>query len=329
MEPPVLVKNTLGKRRHLSRVATADGHFVVLAIDHRDNLLQKLNQHAPAPLFDTAFASFKHGVLTALTPFASGLLVDPAYGIARGVADETIPGSVGLLAPLEVTDYSLHPSERDLALIPNWSIGKMKRLGCDGVKMLLPFHPEAATAAEKIARVEEIVIECDRLDIPYFLEPIAYSLDPAQALPNAELRDVVVEMARTFSAMGVDVLKMQFPVDAKQSTDIDEWRAACEALNAACDVPWALLSAGVDFETFAQQAEVACQAGSSGVIVGRAVWAEAVALQGEARVRFLSETATQRMRDLGDVCAQHATPWFDRVEAPNTAVDWYIGYGDL
>ncbi len=319
---------TLGKRRHLSRVATPDGHFVVLAIDHRDNLLEKLNQHAPQPLTDGAFTAFKSQVLAALTPYASGVLVDPAYGMPQPLTDGTIGGGTGLLAPLEVTDYSLHPSQRDLELIPDWSIAKMKRLGCDGVKMLLPFHPGADNTA-KLERVEAVIDECAHLDIPYFLEPIAYSLNPEKSLPNAELLDIVVEMARGFSAMGVDVLKMQFPVDAKQSTDLDEWQAACKALDAACEVPWALLSAGVDFDTFLQQAAVACQAGASGVIVGRAVWAEAVTLHGSDRTDFLYTTAIERMQALAEVCQQYATPWQNRVTTTVPDVDWYERYTEL
>lgn len=321
---------TAGKRRHLARVATANGHFVVLAIDHRANLRAKLDQHAAQPLDDAAFAAFKHDVLAALIPHSSGVLIDPAFGIAPTLSDHTLTGRTGLLAPLEVTDYTLHPSQRDLALIPDWSIGKMKRLGCDGVKLLLPYHPDAPNAHAKRAAVTQIVAECTRLDLPFFLEPIAYSRDPDLPLSNAELRQVVVNMAQTFSTMGVDILKMQFPVDAAQSRDLDEWRSACEALNTACgQVPWALLSAGVDFDTFAQQAEIACTAGASGVIVGRAVWTEAITHTGDDRAAFLTETAPARMQRLATICADHATAWHDRTPLHPLSADWYTTYSTL
>jgi len=142
-------------------------------------------------------------------------------------------------------------------------------------------------------------------------------------LSTAELLDVVLEMATTFSAMGVDVLKMQFPVDAKQSNDENEWLSACKKLDEACNVPWALLSAGVTYDTFERQAKVACSAGASGVIVGRAVWAEAVDLQGDARVKFLRTTAKHRMGTLAQICADHAQPWFERVATPDNHVSWY------
>ncbi|MGV2434686.1 MAG UNVERIFIED_CONTAM: hypothetical protein LVT10_07200 [Anaerolineae bacterium] len=64
-------------------------------------------------------------------------------------------------------------------------------------------------------------------------------------------------------------------------------------------MPWALLSAGASFEIFLRQAEMACQHGASGVIVGRAVWAEAVKLPPQERISFLQTTGAQRNATIG------------------------------
>lgn len=317
---------TLGKFRHLSRSTTANGHFVIMAIDHRTNLLTSLNCHAPTPLTDAEFVAFKQGVIRALAPHASAVLTDPAYGIAEGITSGTINGQLGLLAPVEVTDYDLHPSQRQMEFIPNWSVKKIKMVGGDGVKLLLPYHPEADTVQEKYTTVRQIVDDCATYDIPFFLEPIPYSLDPNSTLPNDELLQISVEMCKTFSAMDVDILKLPFPVDHKQGADEEEWRAACEQVNAACSVPWALLSGGSDYATFARQVEIACQAGASGVIVGRAVWSEAVEFQGTAREIFLAGKAVDRMRQLAEICQENATAWYERVKIPDTEIDWFNDY---
>ena len=317
---------SIGKYRHLGRATTAEGHFVVMAIDHRTNLRQKLDQHAPQPLADEQFVRFKQQVIAALAPHSSAVLTDPAYGIGRGVATGALPGSLGLLAPVEVTDYSQHPSQRTVEFIPAWSVAKIKRMGGDGVKLLLPYHPEDSTTAEKHILVQQIVSECARHDLPFYLEPIPYSPNPGQPLPNDERLAINVQMCRTFSEMGVDVLKLPFPLDAAQSADVGAWRAACNQVDAACTVPWALLSAGVDFETFLRQSEIACQAGASGVIVGRAVWGEATRQTREARQHFLAETAATRMRQLAAVCAQHAMPWQVHTPPPDDRLDWYERY---
>jgi tagatose 1,6-diphosphate aldolase len=316
----------LGKYHHLRRCSTDRGHFIILAIDHRANLLAGLNKHAAQPFTDADFGAFKQTVIAALAPEASGVLVDPAYGIGAGIAAGHLDGHRGLLSPIEVTDYDLHPSQRSVNFIPGWSVEKIKKVGGDGVKLLLPYHPDAETAAERRAIVAQIVEDCAQQDIPFFLEPIAYSLDPARALSNTELEHVVVDMAQVFSAMRVDVLKLQFPLDVTQDEDREHWRVACRAVDAACTVPWALLSAGVDYTTFAEQARIACEAGASGVIVGRAVWTEAVALHGPALDQFVTETARDRMRELASICAAHASPWTGRVPVPDPALDWYIDY---
>jgi tagatose 1,6-diphosphate aldolase len=296
---------SLGKMRHLARCITPDGRFLILAIDHRANLRDELQKQSAAPLTDADITAFKQAVTRALLPYASGLLTDPTYGITEGILSGVIDARKGLLAPLEVTDYSLHPSERDVNFIPDWSVEHIKRVGGDGVKLLLYYHPDAPTAAIKRTHVERIVAECAKWEIPFFLEPIAYSLDPQKSLSNAELLDVSIEMAKLFSGMDVDILKMSFPVDVKQSHDVAVWRDACERLHEACgQTPWALLSGGVSYATFAQQARVACAAGAQGVIVGRAVWADAIPLKGSEREEFLEGIAAGRMRQLDTITAQ-------------------------
>ncbi len=317
---------SMGKFRHLSRASTADGHFLIMAIDHRINLLDQLNEFASTPLTDNEFTAFKQTVIQAAAPYTSAILTDPAYGMAEGIISQNLHGQMGLLAPLEVTNYDLHPSEREMQCIPHWSVKKIKMVGGDGVKLLLPYHPEADNVQAKHDFVQHIIEDCTTYDIPFYLEPIPYALNPQQKLSNAELLQISVEMCETFSAMGVDILKLSFPVDPQQSTDETEWLQACEAIDQACTVPWALLSGGVDFDTFLRQSEIACQAGASGVIVGRAVWAEAIELQGIARSQFLTQTAPQRLQALAEVCANYAHAWHTQIQIPTATTNWYESY---
>src|SRR5687768_18184581 len=48
-----------------------------------------------------------------------------------------------------------------------------------------------------------------------------------------------------------------------------------------------LFRSAVDYETFLRQVIVACNAGASGIAVGRAVWKEAVTMNAEERSKFL------------------------------------------
>src|SRR4051812_16863981 len=129
---------TPGKYRHLSQCSSAVGHFSVLAIDHRGNLLSSLNKQSPHPLTDAEFAGFKGQVMRHLLPESTAVLTDPDYGFGAAIGE-----SAGLIAPLEVTDYDLHPSHRSTNFIEGWSVEKIKRVGGSGAKLLLYYHPEA------------------------------------------------------------------------------------------------------------------------------------------------------------------------------------------
>lgn len=317
---------TLGKYRHLTQSSTSAGHFVVIAIDHRANLLTALNKHSPTQFTDREFSQFKLQVISNLLSLSSAVLTDPSYGIGPGIVSGTIAGQVGLLAPLEVTNYDIHPSQRMTQFIDAWSVEKIKRIGGTGVKLLLYYHPDDFVASEKRDLVSQVVEQCQRFDIPLFLEPIAYSLDMRHPLSNDEFRQVVIESARTFSASGADILKLEFPVNPAQEPDETLWGEACRELNTVCSVPWTILSAGTNYETFRRQAIVACQSGASGIIVGRSVWNEAVELQGKERDEFLAVVARQRLEDLGEICQKYARDWRSRIRLPEIAANWYEHY---
>ena len=301
----------LAIERHLSQCAGETGVFTVLAIDHRANLAEDMATARGRPASRQDLLTFKRAAIQGLADSYSAVLADPDYGFP---AMEDMPGNpereLGLLAPLEVTDYSAHPSRRETKFIENWGVEEIVRCGGHGAKLLLFFHPEARRAAAQTELVDRIGAQCRACNLPFFLEPVACSLDPDQTLSNEERAWVTVETARHFSQRSVDVLKVPFPLnpDADPST----WKPALRDLDEACAVPWTLLSGGVPFELFYKQAAAACRAGASGVIAGRAVWGEGVALEGDKLWRFMRTTARKRMGILAKVCTRHGTPWHAR-----------------
>lgn len=312
----------IGTYRRLMQCSDAAGAFVVLALDHRDNLIAELQKHQVEPVTYADVVAFKTSVCQHLSDQSSAVLTDPDYGMP-GIIAGAIPGRVGLIAPLEVTDYSLHMSQRQPRLIPGWDVEKLVRAGFSAAKLLLYYHPESADAQLKTDLVDQIVAQCHAAQIPLFLEPLVYSLDPARSLSNDERRQLVVATTQHFSARGVTILKLEFPLNVAETPDETAWLAALHQVNQASQVPWTLLSGGIAFETFLRQATLACQAGASGVMVGRAVWAEATALRGAEREHFLRTTARERMIALQAAC-QQAIPWTQQHHAPPVTENWYL-----
>src|SRR5436190_18760036 len=103
--------SSVGVYRGLTQCSDARGTFNVLAIDHRNNLVAELQKHQPTKVDYQTVVDFKTSVIRHLTLGASAVLTDPDYGFPA-MLDGALPGYVGLIAPLEVTDYSPHPSKR-------------------------------------------------------------------------------------------------------------------------------------------------------------------------------------------------------------------------
>jgi tagatose 1,6-diphosphate aldolase len=323
---------SVGRRRSLQATSTGQGLFTILAFDHRGSLRRALRPKAPDTVPYADVVSFKLEVLGALAPHASGVLLDPIYGAAQAVVADDLPGQVGLLVAVEETGYAGDTTARRSNILPGWGVAQIKRMGAAAVKLLVYYHPgagEATAAQEELVR--QVASECHQQDIALFLEPVSYSVNPDVPKSSAAFAQdrarVVVEIARRLGPLGADVLKLEFPVDVVHEPDEAAWRSACRRVSEASPVPWALLSAGVDFDTFQRQVEVACQEGASGYLAGRAVWKEAVGLAGEARARFLREEAARRLDLLAAIADREGRPWTEFYPRQSVPESWYQTYG--
>jgi len=318
-----------GLRRGLDACASPRGVFTVLALDHRQNLRREIRPDDPDSVTIDEMAELKRDVLRGLAGRVSGVLLDPEFGAPRAVADGSLPGSVGLIVAIEATGYDGPPTARRSRVLDGWSVAKAKRMGASAAKLLVYYHPDSPTADEQETLVADVAGECRRFDLPLFLEPITHSIDASKpTLTGEDRRRVVIETVRRLTAVGGDILKVEFPYDASV-TDRARWEDACTELDEASPVPWVLLSGGVDDATFERQVEVACQAGASGVLVGRSVWAEVARLSGMDRERFLATSSVDRLQRLVSSIDAYGRPWHDRSpELRDAAVgaSWYRDY---
>lgn len=302
-----------GRTRALQANATARGVFSILAIDHRDAMRVMVNPNAPETVSAERLTEIKLAVVGKLAAEASAVLLDPIYSAEQAVTTHTLPGHVGLLCALEDQGYLGDPFARETVLLNGWSVEQSKLLGATGVKLLLLYNPDTVSADAQDDLVRGVLDDCGRFEIPLFLEPISYAADATKPKGSAEFarerRRIVIESVRRLGALGPDVLKVEFPIDAKHDRDETLWADACAELNAASPVPWALLSGDEPFDTFKRQLQIACENGCSGFLVGRSVWRDAATLAGAARDDFLETTARPRLRELAAIADRYATPW--------------------
>lgn len=326
---------SLGKIRCLQQLTNERGIFTMVAFDHRDAFVATLSKTlGGAEASWDKVASEKIRIARALAPHASGVLLDPLYSVGPILAAGALPGTVGFAVAREKSSYGSEAMHHPTTLLENWSVATIKRLGGSAVKLLLYYHPDAPNAAAQVETVRQIAAECTTHDIPFMLEPICYPLDSGQKKSDpyfaARRPEIVLESARRLVPLGVDILKAEFPTDANYEADHDRMYDYCRQLSDICDgIPWVLLSAGVDFHTFQRQVEIACQAGASGFVAGRAIWKEALeTADDDARQTFLTTIAASRARVLANTATYRATPWMDRVAGriPQLDEGWYVGY---
>ena len=317
---------SIGKYRALERVSTAGGHFNILALDHHDALRRALNVAVPEQVKDVEMVAFKSQVARALAPAVSAVLLDPLYGAAQAISEGWM-AQAGLLVELERAGYAMQPLPLLTEILPNWNAGKIKRMGADGVKLFYYYNcDDAERAPQQDALLQRIALDCAAYDIPLYAEPILYPLDKDDLEHQTHYMQRVSTVAQLAEVLGADVLKMEFPLHPAYWHDAATMRSACEALTDATTVPWVLLSAGVNFESFCQQVEIACSAGASGVIAGRAVWGEAAQIADlDAREAWLQTTGRERMRTLAEL-VQAGQPWGTRLTPVPVSTTWYQDY---
>jgi tagatose 1,6-diphosphate aldolase len=327
---------SIGKLRGLQQLADDSGFLTICASDHRGALQRALNEKNPEAVSYQDMVDFKLDLCRAMAPFASAILLDPVYGVGQAITAGILPGHIGLLVSLEKTGYSGESTARITELLPDWGVKKAKRMGASAVKLLLYFRPDLkGIASRQLDLVKRLADECIEEDIPLLVEPVSYPIDQTEESPK-KLADVkpelVIETARQITALPIDVLKAEFPADMGFEQDEEKLLSLCRRLDQVSRLPWVLLSAGVDFKTFKKQVEIACKAGASGFLAGRALWQEGAQIRSrEERMNFFKGTAAPRLKELAGLVKKYGKPWYYKMGSENgefatVAEDWHQKY---
>jgi tagatose 1,6-diphosphate aldolase len=325
---------TLGKIRGLQELANPSGLLTITALDHRGSLRRALDPGDPKSVPFERMKDYKVKLLRHLAPHSSAVLIDPIYGAAAAVAGGFISGDQGFLVSLEATGYEESDGDRLTSAAEGWSVEKIKRMGASAVKVLLYYNPGSSSAAQQEDFVRRAVADAKQHDIPLLVEPMTYHLrgGPKKGTPEfAKLKpQMVIETALRLCPLGIDVLKAEFPDDPDHETDERRMAEHCQALTEAAGIPWVLLSAGVDYDTFKVQATIACENGASGFLAGRAIWQEAPGLPESEQDDFLSTTSVTRLRELTEIANRSGRPWTQiyghLLDAVDTSEGWQARY---
>jgi tagatose 1,6-diphosphate aldolase len=287
---------TIGKARGLARIADADGHFRMVALDQRPPMFEAIAQAKKITRDQVTYtdvAAAKRLLVEALAPHCSSMLFDPNFAVPAAI--DLMPARCGLIMTLEEHRVEETSGGRKSRVIDNWSVAKIRAMGGDAVKVLAWYRPDADAAinAHQQWFVREIGDECRRNDIPYVLELLVYPfLGSANHTADyvespGKLPSLVIESVREFAKpeYGVDLLKLESPLAADSLPRRDGSGAATaaqkefDAIGEICrnhGIPWVLLSGGAAHDKFERVLEYAYAAGAGGFLAGRTIWLDAV-----------------------------------------------------
>ncbi len=328
-------KVTMSKGKFAGINACADEHGVIAAaaMDQRGSLMKAIAKARGDGGKATAadLSEFKTTVTEVLTKYATAILMDPEYGLEA--IKHRAPGT-GVLLAYEKTGYDATVKGRLPDLLDDWSVRRLVENGADAIKILLYYNPfdDAATNTIKHAFLERIGAECAALDVPFFLEPLAYddALGDEKGFEFAKKKpDYVAAYMAEFSKprYGVDILKVEVPVNMAfvEGTSAFKGQAAYSRADAlrlfrdtasAASKPFIYLSAGVTDEVFRETLELAAESGTnfSGVLCGRATWQDGIAIYGKEGVdalrAWLEDRGVKNIQMLNEVVAKGAKPWW-------------------
>lgn len=323
-------KVTRGKAKGIEACADERGIIRAAAMDQRGSLKKEIGKQGGLPTSES-LTEFKTAVTKVLTRHATAILMDPEYGLPALPARRS--GS-GVLLAYEKTGYDADPQNRRPDLLEHWSVRRLVEAGADAIKILLYYDPfdESEVNDPKHAFLERIGAECAALDVPFFLEPLAYDKDMDEKgfeFAKGKPRAVQAYMEKLSEPrFGVDVLKVEVPVNmafvggsrANTTGEIAYDRATAlrhfKDASDAARLPFIYLSAGVTNEVFNESIEWAGEAGSkfAGVLCGRATWQKGIpvyAKEGLAAFEaWLEKDGVANIEALNAILARTASPWW-------------------
>jgi tagatose 1,6-diphosphate aldolase len=324
---------TKGKFDGLTALADERGVISAVAVDQREWLTKAIARARGGDLETTAddLTQFKIAVAEVLTKYASGILLDPEYGLP---AIRHKSPNAGVLLAYEQSGYDETVEGRLPSLLPLWDVRRLTEAGADAIKVLLyynPFDKEQINETKHVF-VERVGAECVAQDVAFFLELVTYddALGDVQGLAYARKKpEHVTQAMEEFGKPNyrIDVLKVEVPVNltfvegarafggTAAYSRSDAMRLFREAASVASK-PFIYLSAGVSDTVFLETLELAAEAGTSfsGVLCGRAGWQGGVPAFAKGGPNALTAwLADQGVRDIMErnvILTAGAKPWW-------------------
>jgi sulfofructosephosphate aldolase len=286
----------------LDAIARPSGALAMVAMDQRESLRHMFDQAGAGRVEDERMVAFKLDVARALSPLASGFLIDREYGVER--AAPLLPPSCGLILAADALEQEPGGPVEETGLDEVVVAPESDLHGAVAVKLLVIWRRDARRErrVELARRFIEVAAARGVLSV---LEPVVRATPEEAAAGTWDTELAIAEAARELSALRPSLYKVQVPLGGR--AEPAELERACATLGEAVTGPWVVLSQGVDRDDFAGAVRAACRGGASGFLAGRALWSDVV---GRPDVpAALAEVSVPRLERLVELVDAEARPW--------------------
>ena len=275
-------------------IARKSGGFAMLAVDQREAMrLMFAAAGIKTPIKDQVLTDFKVNAAKVLSPYASAILVDKQFCYDEIIKQKVINKNCSLIvAADEFIPGNGIPVDK-VRIDKKIDAQQVKKDGAKALKLLILLRQDE-DPQERLQMVSDFNKICHDAGLVSIIEPV---VRPPRVGDKFDREKSIIDAAKELGDCGADLYKVEMPLFGKgESADL---LRAAQKLNEQINMPWVILSSGVDANLFARSVRIAMNAGASGFLAGRAVWASVIGLPDTDLM--LKDISAPRLQHLGTI----------------------------
>ncbi|TKD48282.1 MAG: tagatose-bisphosphate aldolase, partial [Mesorhizobium sp.] len=241
-----MTKMTTAELRGYQQICGQDGAIMAIACDQRGGMrtLLAADPAEQAKITNDMLGDTKSDITRYLASQASCVLLDPLCAVPRVVDEGVLNRDTALLIGLDASGFDVSPAGYRLSrLVPGIGARRVRELGGTGGKIMIYLRADRPEANEhNVAILRQCIADFAQEDLLLVVEFLTYQVE-GESLEDytAKIPWLVEEGTRISLECGAKVLKLPYPGTPE----------ACARISSmAGEVPWAVLSAGVNHATF-------------------------------------------------------------------------------
>jgi sulfofructosephosphate aldolase len=281
----------------------------MVAIDQRESMRTIYAEQTGTLVEDDTLRDFKVAAARALSPHASAILVDTIFGLRPVLTAGALHADCGLIVAADALVQQPGGPVTDTDLDAEVEPAAARATGAAALKLLIVWRDDHERERRRRTAGSFIRI-CRAAGLLSVVEVVVRA--PAGATAVWDRESAAVEAAREMSTLRPDLYKAEVPFLGQGDPSAIE--RGSRALSDAVGGPWVVLSAGVPLERFEDAVAAACRGGASGFLAGRAIWSDAVTLDGLPQ--RLTAVSVPRLQRLSAMVDRLARPWWEATGDP-------------